>query len=84
MTPEEIALKMDHYQYQERLNLLEIVRVARSMVATLRDAGREHTAKELESVLFILDAFTQERDAFVRDNALTLLKAMADRLGGRL
>lgn len=56
-----------------------IVTFSRSLVPTLRDAGREHAAKELERLLFEVDAHAGELSEHYRNHMDLLLKMLSPR-----
>ena len=53
-----------------------IVRYSRTLVPTLKDVGREHSAKELERLVFEYDVAVEEAANLVRDNMDGILEML--------
>jgi hypothetical protein len=60
-----------------------VVMHSRTLIATLKDAGREHSARELEALVFIYDAVTQEQQKFAEEHGKQLLEALLKDMKGR-
>jgi hypothetical protein len=82
MTREEAAAEMVKFPARIASVKDKITAVARGLIPVLRDAGREHSAKELDALFFELDAIEQEMQAFVRDNLPSVMKIITERLEG--
>lgn len=58
--PEELWQQIQKLRSRVADSERRVVEFSRSLVPTLRDAGREHAARELERLLFELDAVMGE------------------------
>jgi hypothetical protein len=71
-------MKMDADSAAHAKNADAIVAFARPLLPMLKDLGREHTAKELEQLLFILDSSDQDAAAWLRDNSAAIGDALIE------
>lgn len=76
MTFPEIRNKMLAAQFQKDKDQGAIVAFARGILHTLRDAGSQNAAKELERLLWELDAHEQEHSKWMTDNIHELMPAL--------
>lgn len=76
MTFADVNKKMQDAQRQTATDQQAIVAFARNIVHTLRDAGREHSAKELERLLWELDAHAQEHSKWISDHLDEVMPAL--------
>jgi hypothetical protein len=67
MTNQEIGIELD------KIRIRIIANYARSLVPALKDAGREHSAKELERLLFEYDVAVEEGGKFAVEHLTSLL-----------
>jgi len=84
MTDEEINKLLAEHHRQEHENSKAVVDFARQLVFTLRDSGRESSAKELERLLFTLDATDQEFTRWMAENGREVLPVILKQLRGQL
>jgi predicted translin family RNA/ssDNA-binding protein len=76
MTHSEVQKKIREF-LQRRHDIHEsVVRAARSVVPVLKDAQRIHSAKELDELLFQLDALDQELTDFCKANPVALIDSL--------
>ncbi len=73
MTRQEAVVKVQKLDVQIREAQRAIVVCAKGLVPVLRDAGREHSAKELDRLFFELDALTDEAKSFLETNMELIL-----------
>jgi hypothetical protein len=83
MTVLDIHEKMEAVRDQEARNAAAIVAFVRPIVSMLKDLGREHTAKELERLLFVHDAFNQDQVEWIRANQKEIATALLELAKGR-
>jgi hypothetical protein len=83
ITPDEIAPKLDTYVAKRKQLHARIVKAARPLIPVLKDAGRTHSAAELDELFFELDALEQETVQIVGDNLGAALEALRQRIRGR-
>ncbi len=75
-TPQELHQGLTAKDSIARSAALAIVVFARSLVPTLRDAGREHSAKELERLLFEYDAAAQDVADWAKGNMDSIMELL--------
>ncbi len=56
----------------------EVVKYAKGLVPVLRDAGREHSAKELERMLLAYDVAVDECGQFLKANIGDMLRRLGE------
>ncbi len=56
----------------------EVVKYAKGLVPVLRDAGREHSAKELERMLLACDVAVDECGQFLKANIGDMLRRLGE------
>jgi len=77
MTPEELVTEIQKLHAREEVVRRKIVEHARSLVPVLKDAGREHSAKELDRLVYENDAIQEEIQKLVIENALLFIEMLA-------
>ena len=61
----------------------KVVEEARRIVPVLLDAGRAHSAKALQELLFEIDALNQEMDAAIREDPAAASRVFVNALARR-
>ena len=75
MSSEEVVRKIVEHKQREEKAKDDVVAFARQLVFTLRDAGRNSSAQELERLLFIIDAELEDFSAIIRSDMKGFLEA---------
>lgn len=83
MNRPDLEARMMRSEIVRRENADAITAFVRPLVSALKDLGRDHTAKELEQLLFIYDAHEEETRAWMRTHAEEIADFIIKfRLGG--
>jgi replicative DNA helicase len=69
----DAAKKMMEFDRRTQQALHKIADVARPLIATLKDANREHAAEGLSAAFFELDVVMEETRAFLTEDPRRLL-----------
>jgi hypothetical protein len=78
MTPPRVGERIKALDMRLRSIQTRICDASRALIPVLRDAQREHSAKQLVELFFELDALTQEMSEFVRSNLDGLVKSIME------
>jgi hypothetical protein len=73
VSPRDVGAAMDKFQIEQGALKNKIVVAARAVVPVLLDAGRVNSAKELQKLLFQIDAGADEMSKLLTDNPDALL-----------
>jgi hypothetical protein len=74
----ELQSKLDRDRSTESTNAAAVIAFVRPLVSMLRDLGREHTAADLERILFVYDAAQQDASDWLKANRELIVSAMLD------
>lgn len=74
MTREEFIRYTSEARLLRDHDMQAVVDFVRTLPPVLRDAGREHSAKALDELLFIFDAHQQDLTAWMRANRDEILE----------